>query len=136
EGLDAAADIALGAGIVAALGAAITGLTDWSDVGGAQRRLGMAHALTNVAGLTLSATSLALRLGGKKYRGFARLLSATGYATSALAAYVGGELVFNLGTAVNRDAWVSGPGKFTEVAGLDQLRDGEMVKVDVEGRPV
>src|SRR5690242_8165677 len=31
-GLDAASDVALGAGIVAALGAAITGLTDWSDI--------------------------------------------------------------------------------------------------------
>src|SRR5215210_8564832 len=61
-GLDAASDIALGAGIVAALGAAVTGITDWSDVGGSHRRMGAAHALLNVVGLGMSALSLAFRL--------------------------------------------------------------------------
>src|SRR5947209_17369997 len=32
QGLDTAADISLVAGILAALGAAVTGITDWSDV--------------------------------------------------------------------------------------------------------
>ena len=135
-GLDAAADIALGAGIVAAVGAAVTGLADWSDVGGSHRRMGMAHALINVGGLTLNVASLALRMGGKKNRGLARSLSAGGYVLNAAAAYVAGELVYNLGQAVNRDAWVDGPDKFTDVASLEDLRDGEMVKVDVEGRPI
>src|SRR5947209_5003307 len=77
-GLDAASDIALGTGSVAAVGAAITGITDWSDVGGAQRRMGLAHALLNVVGLTFSIGSLALRMGGNKSsRGKARVLSAT-----------------------------------------------------------
>lgn len=136
DGLDAAADIALGAGIVAALGAAVTGLADWSDVGGSHRRMGMAHALLNVGGLTLNVASLALRAGGKKNRGVARSLSAGGYVLNAAAAYVAGELVYNLGQAVNRDAWVDGPDKFTDVASLEDLREGEMVKVDVDGRPV
>ncbi|HET6312841.1 MAG TPA: Rieske 2Fe-2S domain-containing protein [Chloroflexia bacterium] len=136
DGLDAAADIALGAGIVAAVGAAVTGLADWSDVGGSHRRMGMAHALLNVGGLTLNVASLALRVGGKKNRGVARSLSAGGYVLNAAAAYVAGELVYNLGQAVNRDAWVDGPDKFTDVASLEDLREGEMVKVDVDGRPV
>jgi nitrite reductase/ring-hydroxylating ferredoxin subunit/uncharacterized membrane protein len=134
-GLDAAADISLGAGIVAALGAAATGIADWSEVGGAHRRMGMAHALINVGGLTLNACSMALRMGGKR-RGMARSLSAGGYLLNALAAYVAGELVYNLGQAVNRDAWVSGPEKYTDAVALDDLKDGEMVKADVEGRPI
>ncbi|HEY0069322.1 MAG TPA: Rieske 2Fe-2S domain-containing protein [Chloroflexia bacterium] len=135
-GLDEAADISLGAGIVAALGAAVTGLVDWSDVGGSHRRMGMAHALINVGGLTLNVASLALRAGGKKHRGLARSLSAGGYLLNATAAYVAGELVYNLGQAINRDAWVDGPDKYTDVASVEDLREGEMVKVDLDGRPV
>lgn len=135
-GLDAASDIALGAGIVAAVGAAVTGLVDWSDVGGSHRRMGMAHALLNVGGLTLNVASLALRMRDKKNRGVARSLSAGGYLLNAAAAYVAGELVYNLGQAVNRDAWVDGPNKFTDVASLEELREGEMVKVDYDGRPI
>jgi nitrite reductase/ring-hydroxylating ferredoxin subunit/uncharacterized membrane protein len=135
-GLDAASDITLGAGIVAAVGAAVTGIVDWSDVGGSHRRLGMAHALLNVAGLTLNVGSLALRMGNSRGRGAARVLSAAGYLTSALAAYVAGELVYNLGQAVNRDAWVEGPEKYTDVASVDDLKDGKMVKVEYEGRPI
>src|SRR5205085_2726276 len=135
--LDMAADITLGAGIVAAMGAAVTGFTDWSDVGGSHRRMGMAHALINVAGLTLDIGSLALRTGGNgRSRGTARVLSAGGYLLSALAAYVAGELVFNLGQAINRDAWVAGPEKFTDVASAEDLVDGQMVKFEVEGRPI
>src|SRR5213596_2180425 len=56
-GLDEAADLALGLGVVAAVGAAATGLTDWSEVGGVQRRLGLVHGLINVAGLGLNLAS-------------------------------------------------------------------------------
>jgi nitrite reductase/ring-hydroxylating ferredoxin subunit len=136
-GLDAAADIALGAGIVAAVGAAVTGITDWSDVGGAHRRMGLAHGLINTVGLTFNLGSLALRVGGnKRSRGAARVLSAAGYVTAALAAYVAGELVYNLGMAINRDAWVEGPEKYTDVAAASDLQDGKMVKVDLENRPI
>jgi nitrite reductase/ring-hydroxylating ferredoxin subunit/uncharacterized membrane protein len=136
-GLDAASDISLAAGIVAALGAAVTGITDWSDVGGSQRRMGLAHGLINVVGLTLNLGSLALRsTGNPRNRGASRVLSAAGYLVSATAAYVGGELVYGLGQAVNRDAWVDGPEKYTDVASVDELPDGEMVKVELDGRPI
>src|SRR5436190_3470478 len=105
-GLDMAADITLGAGIVAAVGAAVTGITDWSDVGGSHRRLGMAHALINVAGLTLDIGSLALRTGSNgRNRGAARVLSAGGYLLSAFAAYVAGGLVFHPGPGLKRGDW-------------------------------
>lgn len=137
KGLDTASDIALGAGIVAALGAAVTGITDWSDVGGRHRRMGLLHGLINVAGLTMSATSLALRLGGNgRNRGTARVLSVAGYLTSSLAAYIAGELVYNLGMAVSRNAWVEGPESYTDVAAAGELEEGKMHKVEVDGRPV
>ena len=137
EGLDRAADVSLGAGVVAAVGAAVPGLVEWRDVGGAHRRLGMAHALVNVGGLTLQLASLGLRMGGNgRSRGAARTLSMGGYLLSAFAAYIAGELVYNLGQAVNRNAWVDGPEKYTDAAALDDLKEGEMVKAEVEGRPI
>jgi len=45
--LDTASDISLGLGLLAAGGAIVTGLADWSESDGAQRRMGMAHALLN-----------------------------------------------------------------------------------------
>jgi nitrite reductase/ring-hydroxylating ferredoxin subunit/uncharacterized membrane protein len=139
DNLDVAADVTLGAGIVAALGAALTGLTDWSDIdsyNGSRRRIGLAHALLNVAGLTLNLGSLGLRLTGKRNRGLSRTLSVSGYACTTLAAYTAGELVFNLGTAISRNAWVEGPDKFTNLAPVADVPEGKMKKFDLKGHPV
>ncbi len=139
DNLDMASDMTLGVGIVAAVGAAVTGLTDWSDIdsyNASRRRMGMAHALINVAGLSLDLASLGLRMTHKRNRGLARTLSAGGYLVSVLAAYVAGELVFNLGTSINRNAWVEGPTKFTDLAPLTDIPEGKMKKFDVKGNPV
>jgi nitrite reductase/ring-hydroxylating ferredoxin subunit/uncharacterized membrane protein len=135
EGLDRAADLTLAAGLVAAVPTIISGLTDWVDTVGTQRRMGAAHALVNAGGVTLQLASLALR-GSGRGRGFARFLSASGYIINAAAAYVGGELVFSLGRGVNRDAWVSGPKKFTDVAAEADLQPGKLTKFDVRKQPI
>lgn len=135
--LDRAADITLGAGLIVVPALVLSGLTDWSDVGGSHRRMGMAHALLNTAATVFYGSSMALRAGGnKRSRGLARTLSATGYIVNALAAFVAGELVYNLGQAVNRDAWVSGPEKFTDVTAEADLQEGKMQKFDIENQPV
>jgi nitrite reductase/ring-hydroxylating ferredoxin subunit/uncharacterized membrane protein len=138
EGLDRASDLALGTGILAAFGAAVTGLTDWSDVGGSHRRMGMAHALLNVAGLGLNLWSLGLRLGGGKRgkRGFARTLSFGGYGISALSAFIAGELIYNLGQAINRNAWTDGPEKYTDVVSVEDLPEGRMARFEVEDKDI
>jgi nitrite reductase/ring-hydroxylating ferredoxin subunit/uncharacterized membrane protein len=137
DSLDEASDITLGVGILAALAAAVTGLNDWSDIDtGSRRRIGMAHAVINVAGLTLNLGSAVLRLGGGRNRGLARTLSTGGYLLSALAAYVAGELVFNLGTSINRNAFVEGPKKFTDIAAVDEIQEGKMQKFTAGGNPV
>jgi nitrite reductase/ring-hydroxylating ferredoxin subunit/uncharacterized membrane protein len=137
EGLDRASDVTLGAGIAAAVAAAVTGIVDWSDVGGSHRRMGMAHAVLNVGALCLSLTSMGLRMGGNKHsRGMARVLSTGGYLITAASAYVAGELVFNLGQAINRNAWTYGPEKFTELAPIDEIAAGRMHHYDVDGEAV
>jgi nitrite reductase/ring-hydroxylating ferredoxin subunit/uncharacterized membrane protein len=139
EGLDRAADITLGAGLIAAGGAAVTGLVDWSDTYGSRRRMGLAHGLLNVAGLGFNVASLILRMGsagGKKGRGTARTLSALGYLITSTSAYVAGELVFNLGRGVSRNAFVEGPKKFRDVADAHDLEDGKMTHVQVSNYDV
>lgn len=135
EGLDRAADITLAAGLLTAVPTILSGLTDWSDTSGEQRRLGAAHALVNAGGITLQLGSLALR-GNRRTRGLARFLSASGYMINAAAAYIAGELIFKLGQAVNREAWVSGPKKFTDVAAEADLQPGKMARFDVKNQPI
>jgi len=137
EVFDRAADVTLGAGLAVLPAVIATGVTDWSDVGGSHRRMGMAHALLNVVATVFYAGSMILRVtGSKRGRGAARVLAAAGYTVSATSALVAGELVFNLGQGINRDAWVSGPKKFTDVAAEADLKEGKMQKFDVKNQPV
>src|SRR5688572_16310883 len=52
-----AATFAMGVGLAGAAGAAVTGLTDWSETDGQARRTGLVHGLLNVAATTLFATA-------------------------------------------------------------------------------
>ena len=57
-----AADVLVAAGLAAAVPTAATGLNDWSDTQGADRRIGLVHATANSVALTFYAASLAARL--------------------------------------------------------------------------
>ena len=56
-----ACETSIGIGLLGAAGAAVTGMTDWSDVNPPARRLGLIHGLLNLGGAALFATSLFLR---------------------------------------------------------------------------
>ena len=94
-----------------------------------------ASPVLNAVSLVFYLGSLALRLNGGD-RARARTLSATGYLISATAAYVGGDLVFATGQAVNRNAWVDGPEDYTDLAASQDLADGKMHKYDLDGKAV
>ena len=136
KNLDKAADIALGLGMLAAPAVIITGFADWSESEGKQRRVGLVHAFFNFVGNNFTLISVIMRLTGTKKRGLARALSATGYLSSSLAAYIAGELVYKLGMGVSRNAWVEGPEGFTDVADAHDLDDGKMHRFEVDGSPV
>ena len=105
-GLRAAADISLGFAILAMLGAAVTGLADYTDTDDRARTVATFHALLNTAALLLFAVSLVLRLADPQAeRALAIGLVVAGYALVALAAWVGGEVVYALGNMVSRHAW-------------------------------
>src|SRR5918998_6321044 len=54
-GMRRAATFAMGVGLAGALGAAVTGLTDWSETDGQSRRAGLIHGLLNVTAAALFA---------------------------------------------------------------------------------
>src|ERR1043165_5784022 len=55
-GMRRAATFAMGVGLLGAVGAAATGLTDWSETDGQSRRTGLIHGLLNIAATSLMAT--------------------------------------------------------------------------------
>ncbi len=131
--LDDAASAALAVGIVGAVGAAITGVADFSDTHGAQRRVGLVHAGLNTTALVFQVASLVQRRRG--IRG-AKVTSAIGYGTALAAAYLGGDLVFRQGTQVDRNAWRAGARSFTPAMRESALAPEQPTGVEVEGTKV
>ena len=130
-----AADASLAVGVVGALGAAVTGLSDWRYLSGGSRRMGIAHALLNTIGLVLSVASLILRAAGRRNAG--RLTFLAGYSVSGMAAHLGGELSYHYGIRVDHNAFQrGGPDEFTPVLDEDELRENSMLRVEVDGAAV
>lgn len=87
-----ASETAVAIGLIGAVGAAVTGLTDWSATSGRARRVGVMHGLLNAGATALYGASLWLRRRERRREG--RNLAYLGYAVSMSAAYLGGHLVF------------------------------------------
>jgi nitrite reductase/ring-hydroxylating ferredoxin subunit/uncharacterized membrane protein len=121
-----AADIAIAVGLAGAAGAAITGLTDWSETSGRSRRAGLLHGLLNITATTLYATALVLRKRGARAPGQSCALA--GYTVAAGAAWLGGDLVYNQRVGVTH-AVVDGPDTFTPIANGSDVAEGKMKRI-------
>ena len=88
-----AATFAMGVGLAGAVGAAITGLTDWSETDGRSRRTGLIHGLLNIAATSLFATAYFLRRSDS--HASAKGCAWAGYAIAVGSAYLGGDLVYS-----------------------------------------
>jgi nitrite reductase/ring-hydroxylating ferredoxin subunit len=128
------ADDALAVGILGAVPAALTGLNDWSHLKDDPKRIGVVHALVNTMALTLNVASLVARKEG--HRGFGRVLSGVAYAGTLFSAHLGGHLSFGLGVRVNRTAFESPRERYAPVCDVDELDDGKLVRVELEGEAV
>ena len=64
------------------------------------------------------------------------LLDLISYALLIAAGYLGGDLVFAMGTAVNHHAWQSPPTKWTPVLKETELPEGKLLRVLVKATPV
>jgi nitrite reductase/ring-hydroxylating ferredoxin subunit len=89
--------------------------------------VGVAHGLINSLAIVLYIISLLVAVTGGS-RGLAIVLAFIGYVLVLSAAYLGGELVYSIGTGVNHHAWQHQPDKFTRVMLEGQLREGVLVR--------
>ena len=124
-GMRRAATFAIGVGLAGAVGAALTGLTDWSETDGQARRAGLIHGLLNITATTLFAAAFALRR--KDTHDGGRKCAWTGYAIALGAAYLGGDLVYDRRIGVTH-ADVELPKEFTRVMDSAALKDNTMVR--------
>jgi nitrite reductase/ring-hydroxylating ferredoxin subunit len=125
----------VGLGVIAAIPTAVSGTSDWLDTTGAERRVGLVHALANGAATAGFAGSWLLRRAGHHRAGVA--LSAASGCLAGTAGWLGGHLVFALGVGVDTTAFQKFPTRWTD-AGLavDDVASGAGVAVVVEGVPV
>jgi nitrite reductase/ring-hydroxylating ferredoxin subunit/uncharacterized membrane protein len=130
-----AADASLAVGVAGGFLAAIVGLSDWRYLKGGSRRMGMAHAMLNTAGLTLNTTSLLLRARGRRNAG--RMAFLAGYSLNGMGAHLGGELSYKYGLRVNRNTFeATGPHDYAPVLDEAELSSGEMRRVEIDGAGV
>lgn len=124
----------VGLGIVAALPAAATGASDWSETYAAEQRVGMVHALANSAGLLVQSASWLARRRGRRLTGMA--LSTGGLGLTLTAAYLGGHLSFIRGVGVNHTAFDDTVSDWTDVAAIGELAPDKPLRVAPGGVPV
>lgn len=134
ESYEKAADLTLATGLGAAYAAAATGLTDWSDTYGEDRKVGLLHGLVMMATTTTYTAALLARLAGARALGVA--LSNTGYALMSAGAYLGGDEVYDLGYGVNHTAFQQQPGNYVPVMPESELPADTPTKGDAKGVPV
>lgn len=130
------ADAAIAVGLVGALGAAVTGLTDWTGTTKERRKVGLMHGLLNVGATALYATSFVLRRRDDS-RGTAIGLAMLGYGVAGAAAYLGGHLVFGEQTGVDHTATAAEyPKDFVAVLPENELKENSMKCVEAGEIPV
>jgi len=131
QSLEPAADLLVGAGVVAAVPTALAGLNDWSDTIGGKRRVGLVHAAGNVAALSLYVASGLARRSG--HRPLGRALALAGFGVLTAAGYLGGYLSFARGVNVNHTAFEHGPREWTPVLADEELPTGTSQRASVGG---
>jgi nitrite reductase/ring-hydroxylating ferredoxin subunit/uncharacterized membrane protein len=129
-----AADTSVVIGLAGAASAAITGVTDWSDVDPPARRLGLIHGLLNVGATALFATSLIMRK--KRARNQGRGFAALGYALMTFSAHLGGKMVYEHRVGVDRTAGETFPENFTAVLPESKLPDNTPARAMYQGVPI
>lgn len=121
---------ALGVGILASIGSAVTGITDWQHTHEEDRRVGAVHGLVNLAATGLYAQSWWDRRRGRHGRGIA--LTALGYGITLAGSYLGGALVFESGIGIDQSGARLRAKDWTPVLPASSL-NGKPVRVEVDG---
>ncbi len=110
-------------GVVGGLLAAIFGFIDWSALPGNSRAktIGLWHGLGNFVIVVLFAVSWFLRRGSANFApsGLAMILSFVGILLALITLWIGGELVYRLGVAVDRGANVNAPSSLKQSSAVN-----------------
>lgn len=125
------ADAALATGLAGAVGAALTGLTDWHKIDGKTQRLGLIHGLLNLTGAALCTTSLIKRKQDRRVEG--RFYSLFGYTAALCSAWLGGILVYRKQIGVDHTAGEPLPREFVPALAETELPEGQLRRVTVDG---
>jgi nitrite reductase/ring-hydroxylating ferredoxin subunit/uncharacterized membrane protein len=135
-GRDAAQRL-VGAGVLAAVPTAASGLADWSELGSAKKpkRVGLVHAAANSTALVLYGMSWLARHRGDDARGRRLALLAAG--GLAAGGYLGGHLSYAQGVGVNRNAdEQKKPRDWTDAASSADVQEGRPHRVEVKGQQI
>ena len=135
--LGLASGLTIGFGTLVALATIASGVMDWLDVDPPEMAIGAVHALINSVATVLFAVAFVWRwrtgwvITGDKFA-----LTLIAYLTIAAGAFLGGSLVYRLGTMINRNAYRHGPKDFVSVVAMDALQEGVPQRVDLQGSPI
>lgn len=130
---DRATKRVLGFGLLAAVPTAYTGIADWLTTAGAERRVGLVHALANSGALVLQTASWQARGTGARGRGAA--LSLAALALTGVAGWLGGHLAYALGVGVDTTVFQHLPADWTDTMAESEVTDG-LTRRDVDGVPI
>ena len=133
-GQRAAATAAIGVGIVFMVVAVLAGYADYIDLEGKSQRFGTVHSSLMLVALVLYLASFVMRLGAVPSPAEV-WLSVIGFIIVITSAYVGGELVYNLGTQVDRHAWRGGGSKWTALD-VSDIPPDKPVKAKAGAQPL
>ena len=122
---------ALGLGILANLGSAVTGVADWQHTHDEDRRVGLVHGVFNSLATGLYIMSWLDRRRGRHGRGI--LTSALGYGVMVGASYLGGALVFDSGIGIDHSGERLRTPDWTPVLSVASLTNGKPQRVEVDG---
>ncbi|HEX4216801.1 MAG TPA: DUF2231 domain-containing protein, partial [Acidimicrobiales bacterium] len=104
----------MAAGVLSALPAMASGLSDWSDTDLAEKRVGVVHAALNTTAVACFTMSWwARRKGGRSGQGWSWL----GATVATGAGWLGGHLAYNMGVGVDTNAFEVGPADWSKVSG-------------------
>lgn len=120
----------LALGILANLGAAVTGATDWQHTHEQARRIGLVHGLLNLTATAMYALSWTERR--RKHHLRASLISAVGYAISMSSGVLGGHLVFASGVGTDQSGPQLESAQWVPALAEDSLPDQGLHRVEVD----
>ena len=125
------ADVSMVIGVLAMVAAAVTGLADYAEVDGNARYRATVHGTVMVVALLVYVLSLLIRSGNPPDRLLPVILAVIGYVLLTLGAAIGGDVVYLIGTHVNRHAWRGAGAKWIalDLGGLPDIPEGGPTKL-------